>query len=56
MKAFIFLALVIKIFQSQPETIPLSYNFDCEYYQDSIKNNQDPFSANFQNDQSKYYS
>lgn len=58
MKSFVFLALAIQNLrcQSQTETIPLSYNFDCEYYQDSIKNNQDPFSANFKNDASKYYS
>lgn len=55
MKPTALLCLFIGLTLSQ-ESVPLSYNYDCQYYQDSLLADKDPFSPNFKGDQSKYYS
>lgn len=55
MKSIFLLALLAVALRTQ-EQIPLSYNFDCQYYQESIQNSSDPFQPNYKADSSQYYS
>ena len=56
MKTIFLLATIALQIHSQGEKVPLSSNFDCQYYQEAILNKSDPFSPNFTPDSSKYYS